>query len=130
MCVATPRQELLLPASTISPAAAREWARHTGCREHAVDLLDDALLLITELVTNALLHGAPPILLAIECDDASLHVRVRDGSPVLPGHRETELESENGRGMTLVELLTSTWGVAPVTDQHGVGKEVWFELRR
>ncbi len=130
MCVATPRQELVLPASSVSPAAARDWARRTGCQEHAVELLDDALLLITELVTNSINHGGPPILLAIECDDTSLHVRVRDGSPAQPIRREAEPESEGGRGMTLVELLTSTWGVAPVADDHGVGKEVWFELRR
>jgi anti-sigma regulatory factor (Ser/Thr protein kinase) len=130
MCLATPRQELVLPASSISPAAARDWAQRTGCQEHAVDLLDDALLLITELVTNAVLHGGPPILLAVECDDTSLHVRVRDGSTVLPSRREVGLESEGGRGMTLVELLTSTWGVTPVADEGGVGKEIWFELRR
>lgn len=130
MCVATPRAELVLPSASVSAAAAREWARHHGCQEHALDLLDDALLLITELVTNAVLHGGPPILLAIECDDASLHVRVRDGSPAHPTRREVGLESEGGRGMTLVELLTSTWGVAPVADDYGVGKEVWFELRR
>jgi len=130
MCVATPRQELVLPASSMSPAAAREWARHNGCQEHALDLLDDVLLLTSELVTNAVRHGVPPILVAIECDDTSLHVRVRDGSPALPARREVGLESEGGRGMTLVELLTNTWGVEPVADDDGVGKEVWFELRR
>lgn len=130
MCLATPRQELVLPASSVSPAAAREWARRSGCPEHAAELLDDALLLITELVTNAVLHGGPPILLAIECDDTALRVRVRDGSPEVPELRAVGLEAEGGRGMTLVELLTSTWGVAPVADDHGVGKEVWFELRR
>lgn len=130
MCLATPRQELILPASSVSPAAAREWARRSGCREHALDLLEDALLLITELVTNAVLHGGPPILLAIDCDERSLHVRVRDGSRALPAPREGDLEAEDGRGMTLVELLTSTWGVTPVADDHGTGKEVWFELRR
>lgn len=130
MCLATPRRELVLPASSVSPAAAREWAKRNGCSQHAAELLDDALLLITELVTNAVLHGGPPILLAIECDERSLRVRVRDGSLALPEPREAGLESEGGRGMTLVELLTSTWGVAPVADDHGVGKEVWFELRR
>lgn len=130
MFVATPRQELVLPASSMSPATAREWARRNGCQEHALDRLDDVLLLISELVTNAVRHGVPPIRLAIECDDTLLHVRVRDGSPALPARREVGIESEGGRGMTLVELLTSTWGVAPVADDYGVGKEVWFELRR
>ena len=38
--------------------------------------------------------------------------------------------AESGRGMSLVDLLSSTWGVDPVADTHGPGKEVWFELRR
>lgn len=130
MCVATPAAMLLLPASSISPTAAREWARRAGCAEHAVELLDDALLLISELVTNAVLHGGPPIMLSLECDGDALRVRVRDGSPALPEPRDAGLDAEGGRGMTLVELLTDTWGVVPVADDHGVGKEVWFELRR
>ena len=130
MCQSTVRAELLLPTSSSAPAAAREFAKRSGCQEHALEMLDDALLLISELVTNSLLHGGPPILLAIECDGAGLHVRVRDGSPVPPRARDADDDAENGRGLTLVELLTSTWGVEPVADEHGTGKQVWFELRR
>ena len=130
MFLAPPRAGLVLPAGGISPAAALEWAQRTSCQDHAAELLDAALLVITELVTNAVRHGGPPILLAIECDDASLRVRVRDGSLSLPSSRDAGMEAETGRGMTLVELLTSTWGVAPVADDYGLGKEVWFELRR
>jgi anti-sigma regulatory factor (Ser/Thr protein kinase) len=121
---------VLLPTFTGAPAAAREWARRSGCREHALEMLDDALLLISELVTNAVLHGGPPIVLAIDCDGEGLHVRVRDGSPAEPRRRSADADAEGGRGLTLVELLTTTWGVAPVADQRGPGKEVWFELRR
>ena len=110
MCVATPAAMLMLPASSISPTAAREWARRAGCAEHAAELLDDALLLISELVTNAVLHGGPPIMLSVECDGDALHVRVRDGSTALPEPRGAEPDAEGGRGMTLVELLTDTWG--------------------
>ena len=130
MCQSTARAELLLPMSSTSPGAAREWARRSGCQDHALDMLDDALLLISELVTNSVLHGGPPIVLAVDCDGDGLHVRVRDGSPSLPAPRAASPGDENGRGMTLVELLTSTWGAHPVADEHGVGKEVWFELRR
>ena len=130
MCEATERAELLLPMQSTSPAAAREFARHSGCTEHALDLLDDALLLISELVTNSVTHGGPPIVLAIECDGAGLHVRVRDGSrrrPVVVARGE---DAENGRGMSLVQLISDTWGVVPVEDDYGTGKETWFELRR
>lgn len=113
-----------------SPAAARYFAQRSGCAEHSQELLDDALLLITELVTNSLLHGGPPIVLAIECDGEGLHVRVRDGSLDVPAPRAPDEDAESGRGMTLVDLISDTWGVTPVEDDYGTGKEVWFELRR
>ena len=130
VCDATPRAELMLPMATSAPAAARAFAQSSGCADHALDMLDDALLLISELVTNSVLHGGPPIVLAIECDGEGLHVRVRDGAPGAPVVRQGDEEAEGGRGMSLVDLLSDTWGVEPVADAHGVGKQVWFELRR
>ena len=130
MCTVTERAELTLPMSSESPAAAREFARRSGCSEHAHEVLDDALLLISELVTNSVLHGGPPIVLAIECDGGGLQVRVRDGASDLPTPRPAGDDDESGRGLSLVELLTDTWGMEPVVDEHGSGKQVWFELRR
>ena len=129
MCEATARAELLLPVESTSPAAARRFAQSSGCRDHGVELLDDALLLISELVTNSVLHGGPPIVLAVDCDGGGLHVRVRDGGTRMPTPRTADEGAESGRGMSLVDLLASTWGVSPVADAHGPGKEVWFELR-
>jgi anti-sigma regulatory factor (Ser/Thr protein kinase) len=130
MCEATGRAELLLPMESSSPAAARAFARRSGCAAHAVDLLDDALLLISELVTNSILHGGPPIVLAIECDGGGMHVRVRDGSRTPPVLAARGDDAEDGRGIALVDLLSDTWGVEPVEDDYGTGKETWFELRR
>ena len=130
MCEATARAELLLPMQSTSAAAARDFARRSGCTDHALDLLDDALLLISELVTNSILHGGPPIVLAIVCDGDGLHVRVRDGSRAEPVLADRGDHAESGRGITLVDLLSSTWGVEPVEDDYGTGKETWFELRR
>lgn len=130
MCQMPDRPELLLPSPTDSPARARSFARAHGCTEHAAQVLDDALLLISELITNSVLHGGPPILLAIECDGEGLRVRVRDGSTTLPQARNALSGDEGGRGLTLVDLLTDTWGVDPVEDEHGIGKAVWFELRK
>ena len=129
MCEATVRAELRLPVQSTSPAVARRFAEANGCLEHGRETLDDALLLISELVTNSVLHGGPPIVLAIDCDGQGLHVRVRDGGPTLPERRTADDGAESGRGMTLVEMLSSTWGVEPVPDAQGAGKEVWFELR-
>lgn len=129
MCTVTERAELLLPLSTASPAAAREFARLSGCPAHDLQVLDEAMLLITELVTNSIKHGGPPILLAVECDEHSLTVRVRDGSTDLPRPRVASADDEDSRGLTLVELLSDAWGVEPVEDDYGVGKAVWFQLR-
>ena len=78
MCEATARAEVLLPMQRTAPGLAREFARRSGCTDHALDVLDDALLLISELVTNSVLHGGPPIVLAIDCDG---------GGPARPGSR-------------------------------------------
>ena len=128
MCKATARAELLLPMQRTSPAMARDFARRSGCTSHALEVLDDALLLISELVTNSVLHGGPPIVLAIDCDGSGLHVRVRDGATQPPVGRGAGADAESGRGMSLVDLISDTWGVEPVADEHGIGKEVWFEL--
>jgi len=127
LCDTTPRAELLLDMSVTSPAEAREFARRSGCVDHAVALLDDALLLISELVTNSVRHGGAPIVLGIECDGAAIRVSVRDGSADLPRPRQASDLDENGRGLTLVEELTDRWGVERIDDEHGPGKAVWFD---
>ncbi|MCW2606357.1 MAG: putative anti-sigma regulatory factor, serine/threonine protein kinase [Frankiales bacterium] len=129
MCRTTARAELLLPATPVAAREAREFARASLCTVHVLELLDDALLLISELVTNSVLHGAPTILVAIECVEDGLAVRVRDGAPLLPRQRQAADADEGGRGLTLVGLLSDAWGVEPVLDEHGSGKVVWFELR-
>jgi anti-sigma regulatory factor (Ser/Thr protein kinase) len=129
MCDTTPRVELVLPIGSTSPAVARAFARGSGCTAHALEILDDALLLISELVTNSVNHGGPPIVLAIECDGEGLRLQVRDGSPALPTPRTPADDDESGRGLSLVNLIASTWGVDAVQDKHGLGKQVWFELR-
>lgn len=130
MCTATARAEIVLPRTTTSPSRARAFARSAECSEHATEVLSDSLLLISELVTNSVLHGGAPIVLAVECDGDSVRVSVRDGSPVPPELATRGPDAEDGRGIALVELLSDAWGVAPVSDEHGVGKEVWFTLRR
>jgi anti-sigma regulatory factor (Ser/Thr protein kinase) len=129
MCATTERAETLLSASPSSPAAAREFARRSGCPEHVLAVLDDALLLISELVTNSVVHGRPPILLTIDCEESALRVRVRDGSPATPRARAACHSAEGGRGLRLLADLSDAWGVDPIEDDHGRGKTVWFVLR-
>ena len=128
MCTTTEAARVLLPMSTRSPAVARQFARMSGCTEHTSQALDEALLLISELVTNSVLHGRPQITLAIECNGTGISVRVRDGaSGLLDRHRSAD-DDEGGRGLRLVELLADSWGVEHVEDEHGCGKAVWFAI--
>ena len=124
MCQSTPRAELELPVAREAPALAREFLRGSTCAEHHSAVVHDAVLLVSELVTNSVLHGGPPVVVAVDCDEATLQVRVRDGSPSLPARRDAASGDENGRGLALVAEMSADWGVDPAED----GKHVWFVI--
>jgi anti-sigma regulatory factor (Ser/Thr protein kinase) len=125
MCQDTPRAQRRLSPGREAPTQAREFLRAASCVSHHAEVLEDAVLLVSELVTNSVIHGGPPVIVAVDCDGDALQVRVRDGSPALPARRTAEQEAEGGRGLALVETLSSDWGVDPRPD----GKNVWFVLR-
>lgn len=125
MCQATPRSERELPVSHQSAALARKFLRSATCTVHHSALVDDALLLTSELVTNSVQHSGPPLVVAVDCDGERLQVRVRDGSHDVPSPREAAQGDENGRGLALVAALSDEWGIDPEPD----GKYVWFVCR-
>jgi PAS domain S-box-containing protein len=86
--------------------------------------VDDALVAISEIVTNALVHAGTPIGLTIRVDDAGIRVEVADGSPHPPRPRGYAVTAGTGRGLNLVEELVRAWGSKP----DDPGKVVWFEL--
>jgi anti-sigma regulatory factor (Ser/Thr protein kinase) len=85
---------------------------------------DDAALLASEVVTNALRHAAGPITVRAARDDGHLVVLVADRSPDPPVVLRPDPWSETGRGMALVEAIADGWGVSP----HPSGKVVWFRV--
>jgi hypothetical protein len=93
-----------------------------------VDLADDIVLLVSELVTNAVVHGKPPIELCLRRTTDQVVLEVYDGTTVLPRKLRPTPEDEHGRAMQLVTLLAHRWGTRPT--QHG--KAVWcvFSLAR
>lgn len=125
MCPTTPRAERELPVSRTAPSLAREFLRAASCTEHHGAVVEDAVLLVSELVTNSVLHGGPPVVVAVDCDEETLHVRVRDGSTRMPEPRDALQADENGRGLALVATMSDAWGVETEPD----GKRVWFVLR-
>jgi anti-sigma regulatory factor (Ser/Thr protein kinase) len=92
----------------------------------ADQVIEDASLLTTELMTNAVQHGTGVVHLEITVRDGLLHVGVHDGAVELPVRRDITSSSLEGRGMWLVQGLARDWG----SDSSGEepGKTVWFEL--
>jgi two-component sensor histidine kinase len=85
-------------------------------------------LLTGELVTNALLHAAPPIDLALRRRDGCLRVEVADGADKMPALVEPpRTTGRAGYGLQLVEGLGDAWGAEPKSTG---GKTVWFEIAR
>jgi len=88
------------------------------------DCIDAVLLLTTEVITNALRHGAPPLHLAITHGTFGLNVDVSDSSLLPPEVGRPDFDSEGGRGLWLVQTLATTWGHTVSADR----KSVWFTL--
>jgi anti-sigma regulatory factor (Ser/Thr protein kinase) len=91
-----------------------------------VDDRDVVALLTSELVTNALRHGEPPVRLRAALFGSAVTVSVHDGSTLAPvPFEDTAWDASGGRGLHLVESLSDRWGVS----MNGVGKRVWFQVR-
>jgi serine phosphatase RsbU (regulator of sigma subunit)/anti-sigma regulatory factor (Ser/Thr protein kinase) len=115
-----------LPASPSSPRRARLWLRTVlGGWEVADEVLEDATLVVTELVANAVDHAGTPSTLTVRRGDGELHVRVRDTRPgPAPQLRAVDPHAPRGRGLQMVDALAAGWGVTP----HDDGKTVWAVL--
>ncbi|SEF86647.1 Anti-sigma regulatory factor (Ser/Thr protein kinase) [Thermomonospora echinospora] len=113
-----------------APGKVREWAKETLARWGLPALADDLNTVLTELVTNAWQAGAGDLLVLLEpCQDRGLvDVAVWDDAPGVPVRREPDFVAESGRGLHLVEALTTAWGVEP-DPGGGPGKTVWASLR-
>lgn len=85
---------------------------------------EEATLLVSEVVTNSLLHAGSPINLTVrKCADG-VRVEVRDHSTNLPAPRNYAGDSVTGRGLEILDLTAANWGAELLED----GKVVWFEL--
>ncbi|MHB8246896.1 MAG: ATP-binding protein [Acidimicrobiales bacterium] len=115
--------EIMLPPHPASVGRARRWLSHQ-LDEWGLDDLDyDASVVLSELVTNAILHARTEIELKATHADV-LRLEVCDSSATLPIPRGHAATTTTGRGLHLVAALASSWGYEP----HGGGKTVWAEF--
>lgn len=87
-------------------------------------LLDDAALVVSELMTNALRAGARIARLTLTVDTGHLRVAVQDDVAARPQLLEAGSAGLHGRGLHIVAALASNWGFTPLSK----GKEVWADL--
>lgn len=112
------------PPRPDSVPAARQFVR-SSLAGTPPDVVDEAELLVSELVTNAVLHAHTEVEVRAWARAGRVHVRVRDREPYLaPAPRERGLDACTGRGLRLVEDLAAGFGV----ECDKCGKTVWFEL--
>ena len=117
-----------IEAELSSVAPARRWAREkfeaAGLDPDVRDLL---VLLVSEVVTNAVEHAAPPLLLRIDVTPEATRVEVKDRARRLPILRDPEPSETGGRGIRFVNDLSTRWGTEPARGADGL-KTVWFEV--
>ena len=109
------------------------FARHVMARAADLwrldrEITETALLLVSELATNAIRHGTPPVRLSLRLKRDRLRVEVTDSSPALPELGHPGPDQISGRGLQIVQQLSATWGAT--ASPRRLGKTVWFELTR
>ncbi|MFI8519464.1 ATP-binding protein [Streptomyces sp. NPDC085481] len=109
----------------VTRRALREWFGDAGGPEQ--EAAEDALLLVSEVVTNAYTHGGVPYELRLDRREGALWVQVSDTSPVRPRpHGRHHANRPSGHGLYLLQRLAARWGSVP---RGRAGKTVWFEVR-
>jgi anti-sigma regulatory factor (Ser/Thr protein kinase) len=119
---------LELDAEPVSAAMARRFIGGTLGLWIDTDLEDNACLVVTELVTNAIRHAGTALQLTVILNDDVVRVEVTDtsGNVVERTPGVASSASESGRGLHIVDALASEWGVESAPG----GKRVWADLRR
>jgi anti-sigma regulatory factor (Ser/Thr protein kinase) len=117
--------QLNLPHTVQAPGIARRSLADWLTSAVEADELDTARLLVSELVTNAVVHGHGDIMLRATLDEDRLLVEVIDqGGGFELTLRQQDFASIGGRGLAIVDAEASRWGI------HEGTTHVWFELER
>lgn len=120
---------LPLPASAEATRLAR-GALRDRLPDVDAEVVDDVLLIVSELVNNAVQHGRPAIELRLRVQPLAVDVSVLDHGPELPPAEPpvAHESATSGRGLSIIHTLAHAWGVEPLPG--GDGKSVWAQLER
>ena len=119
---------VVLPGQRQSVGVGRHWVVRAAAEGGVTGMANQVVeLLSSELLANAVLHGpaGAPIGIQVRHTPTSVRVSVSDGGAASPVVLHREPTAPSGRGMAIVEAMSSRWGI----EEHGGGgKTVWFEL--
>jgi DNA-binding NarL/FixJ family response regulator len=113
-----------LPDHSAAPRVGRRLIRNLLSRDQA--LVADVELLVSELITNAVIHASSAPQLEVRLSTQSIRVAVHDADPTMPAPRVPDLSRPGGRGLQFLDALATRWGAEP----SEAGKVVWFEIDR
>lgn len=119
------RATRVFPRELTSVAASRHWIRRVLVGHGAGEArCDDAELIVSELVTNALRHGLGEVVARVTVAGDEVQIAVTDSGAELPQLRAQRTDQIGGMGLYIVQRVAGAWGVAPFPG----GKTVWATL--
>jgi anti-sigma regulatory factor (Ser/Thr protein kinase) len=121
--VASSLQTIDLPGDVASCSRARRFVEECLALESS-DLRANASLLVSEVVTNAVLHANGSITLEVQQKGGSYRISVRDSSTTFPTEKGYRSDDPTGHGLHIVDCLAAAWG----WQRTSTGKVVWFDL--
>lgn len=111
-----------LPADPEAVGKARWLAREVLAAWGIPALAEDVSVVVSELVTNAIVHGRAPITFSLHRHGRMVRGEVTDHGAMWPAPFPACSDAEHGRGLTIVAAYADRWGVEPAQE----GKTVWF----
>lgn len=108
------------PAVATSVRAARHVVEES-LAPHAFAATDDAILVVSELVTNAVVHAASTVTVTLEMWQRAFRLIVDDVHPEVPQILEPSIDADGGRGLGIVDSVALAWGSEPIE----TGKRLW-----